>query len=78
MPSEIKSLLDMGFAVGARSEVVAMSSDGELGKHESATPCTSTMEQPLQHVAAQTKHRPPRVAASTITPIAIVEVSMPP
>ena len=78
IPSEGRSLLDMGFTLGARREAAAMSSDGELGNQESVTPGTSTMEQPRERVAAQTEQRPPRVATSTITSDAIVKVSMPP
>ena len=43
MPSEGRSLLDLGFTVGARRECAALSTDGELETHESATPDTSTM-----------------------------------
>ena len=57
MPSEGMSLLDLGFTLVARREDAAISSDGELENEESATPCTSTMEQPHDHVAAQPKHR---------------------
>ena len=66
----------MGFTLGARREAAAMSSVGELGDQEYVIPGTSTMEQP-EHVAAQTEQRPPRVAASTLTPADIAEVSMP-
>ena len=74
IPSDGRSLLDIGFTLGARREAAAMSSDGELGDQESVIPGTSTMEKP-QHVAAQTEQRPPRVAASTITPADIAELT---
>ncbi len=77
MPSEGMSLLDFGFTLGARREGAAMSSDGELDSHGTATPSTSMMEQPRNHVAPQTEQRPPRQAEATITPTAIAEIRMP-
>ena len=77
MPSEGRSLLDLSFTIGSRREAVAISSDGELENQESATPCTSTMEQPRDHVAAQPLHRPAGQVASTITHAAIAEIRMP-
>ncbi len=67
----------MGFTIGSRREGDAMSSDGELENQESATPCTSTMEQPHNHVAAQLAQHHVEQATTTITPIAIAEIRMP-
>ncbi len=77
MPSDGKSLLDLGFTVGARRDCAALSTDGELETQESATLDTSTMGQPRERVASHSAQRPTRPTVTTIPPTAIAEVRIP-